>query len=83
MWSNARMRYHEIDKLEVSMKLNAHLRALVDSTFADLPRVYLARWHDEDEGWKSMQVVAGSEQEVRDTISALTNCPIRVYRSAL
>lgn len=65
------------------MKLNAHLRALVDSAFADLPRVYLARWHDEDEGWKSMQVIAGTEQEARDTLTAFTHYPVQVFRSAI
>lgn len=65
------------------MKLNAQLRALVDNAFAGMPRVYLARWHDEDEGWKSMQVIAYSEQEVRDTLSHLTHTPIQVFQSAI
>lgn len=65
------------------MALNAHLRAVIDRAFADLPRVFLVRWHDEDEGWRSMQVIASSKQEARDAAGLITTGPVEVYQSAI
>ena len=66
--------------LQASMRLNAYLRALVDSA---LSHVYLVRWHDEDEGWRSMQVIARSKQEARDAAALITTSPVEVYDSAI
>lgn len=66
--------------LQASMRLNAFYRAMLD---ASLSHVYLVRWHDEDEGWRSMQVIARSKQEARDAAAMMTTCPVEVYDSAV
>ena len=84
VWSNARM-YRGIDPLEASMKLNAHLRALLDNVMlASMPRAYQVRWLDDEMGWRCMTVVTRSAEEAIATVAPLAGTSeIRAYPCAI
>lgn len=72
MWSNARM-----DK-------NAAHLVILNRAFDRLPRLYSVRWQDEETGWRSMQVIAQSEDEATSIVQPIAgDVHIKAYRCAL
>jgi hypothetical protein len=62
LWSNARMRLVHDNWVE---------RIAADVLNRGLPRIMAVRWQDEDIGWRSMQVIASSQEEARRIVEPI------------
>lgn len=85
MWSNARM---DKNAPLPNLRRDAIERMAADifnRAFGRLPRIYSVRWQDEDAGWKSMQVIAQTEDEAVSIVLPLAGHPqhLKAYRCAI
>ena len=72
MWYHARM-----DK-------NAAHLAILNRFLDRLPRLYSVRWQDDEVGWRSMQVIAQSEDEATSIVQPIAGeVHLKAYRCAL